>query len=320
MKKRYILLFVLVAFVVAGFALRTPDTDADAMIAKYTNAQSRFVENDAGLRVHYRDEGNPDGTPLILLHGSSASLHTWAPLVERLGADYRIISYTQPGHGLTGPHPRDDYSFAGMAEALDLVVEELGVDQFVLGGNSMGGWVSWRYALAHPNRVSALILLDAAGMPLREGEVAPPLNLGFRLLQNPIGRMLLEHFTPRAAVKQSILDTVSVDSIVSDEMVDQYWELLRYPKNRRAAAHRAIADRELDMAERVGEIDVPSLVIWGEEDQLIYVSAAQTFDERLPNAEIVIYEGVGHLPMEEAPAKTATDIDAFLERLEQNSF
>lgn len=315
MKKRYILPFVLLAIAVTLFVLRTPDTDAAAMTAKYTNGQSRFVENDAGLRVHYRDEGNPTGVPVVFLHGSSASLHTFAPLVERLGGDYRIITYTQPGHGLTGAHPRDDYSFTGMAEALDLVVEELELDRFVLGGNSMGGWVSWRYALAHPDRVDALILIDAAGMPLREGETAPPLNLGFRLLQNPLGRMLLEQYTPRPIVKQSILDTVSVKTIVTEDMVDQYWELLRYPGNRRAAAHRAMAERELEMAERVGEIDVPTLVIWGEDDQLIYVSAAQTFDERLPNAEVVIYDGIGHLPMEEAAEKTATDIDAFLDRI-----
>jgi len=313
MKKLFQFALAFAALFAILFFLRTPDTDAEQMVGKYTNAASDFAENADGLRVHYRDQGNPDGVPIILVHGTAASLHTWEPLVERLGDEYRIITYTQPGHGLTGPHPSDDYSFAGMAEALDLVADELALDQFVLGGNSMGGWVAWRYALANPNRVDALLLLDAAGMPLRDGEKEPPLNLGFRMLQNPIGRYLSQQFTPRLLIKKSALQSVSVKSVMTDAVVDRYWELLRYPGNRRAAALRAITNREPEYAEHISEIIVPALVIWGAEDQLIFASAAQSFDERLSNAEVAIYEGVGHLPMEEAPDRTANDIDDFLE-------
>lgn len=303
----------LAALALLAFVLRTPDTDPAEMEAKYANAASRFAEGD-GLRVHYRDQGNPEGVPIILLHGTSASLHTWEPLVALLGEEYRVITYSQPGHGLTGPHPRDDYSAAGMAEALDLVTEELGLESFVLGGNSMGGWVAWRYALANPKRVSALILLDASGMPLREGEAPEELNIGFRLVQSPVGRFLVKHYTPRWLIRQSGLESVSVKTILTEEAVDRYWELIRYPGNRRAAALGWIREREPDMANRIGEIDAPTLIIWGAEDQLIYPSAAQTFDERMSNADVVIYEGVGHLPMEEAPERTALDIDTFLER------
>ncbi|MHA7871000.1 MAG: alpha/beta fold hydrolase, partial [Hyphococcus sp.] len=156
MKKRLVIPVLLLSLAALAFVLRTPDTDPDAMVAKYANAASRFVENSEGLRVHYRDQGNPEGPPVVLIHGTAASLHTWEPLVERLGGEYRIITYDQPGHGLTGPHPQDDYTFAGMADALDLLTEELGLDAFVLGGNSMGGWVAWRYALAAPENVKAL--------------------------------------------------------------------------------------------------------------------------------------------------------------------
>ena len=284
------------------------------MVDKYTNDASLFVENDAGLRVHYRDQGNRDGEPIILIHGNAASLHTWEPLVERLGSEYRIISYTQPGHGLTGPHPNDDYSFAGMAEALDLVAKELDLYSFTLAGNSMGGWVSWRYALDNPDRVKALVLIDAAGMPLRDGEEAPPLNIGFRILQYPIGQFLMQQFTPRSLVKKSALQSVSTKDVMNEQTVDRYWELLRYPGNRRAAAHRAQVNRELGYADRISEITAPTLIIWGAEDQLIFASAAQTFDERLLNADVVVYDGIGHLPMEEAPDRTALDIDVFLER------
>jgi len=320
MKKRHVLLGLLALIAATAFVLRTPDTDPAAMTAKYANAQSRFVENDAGLRVHYRDEGNPDGIPIVLLHGNAASLHTWAPLVERLGAKYRIITYTHPGHGLTGPNRDHDYSFAGMAEALDLVVNELALDSFVLGGNSMGGWISWRYALANPPTVDALLLLDASGAP------APPDSpyadwddddapLAFRILASPVGSLLVENYTPRSFIKSTALQSVSVESVMDETTVDRYWELLRYPGNRRAAIMRAQVDRELSYADRLSEIEQPTLIIWGQEDAFIPVDVAQTFETRMPNAELVVYEGVGHLPMEEAPDKTAEDIDRFLDNL-----
>lgn len=284
------------------------------MTAKYAPPPSQFVENDEGLRVHYRDQGNPDGPVLVLLHGTGASLHTWEPIIAELGERYRIVTYTQPGHGLTSPHPRDDYSHAGMAEALDLVVNEVGLEHFVLGGNSMGGWVSWRYALAHPEKVDALLLLDAAGMPMGEGEEQPKSNLAFRLIGTPFGRFLLQHYTPRFLVKKSVEQSVAVQSAVDDAMVDRYWELNRLPGIRRAGALRAQVDPEEEAANRLSEIAMPTLIIWGEEDALINVSDAYEFERVLPNAELVIYQGVGHIPMEEAPVQTAKDIDAFVSR------
>lgn len=315
MKKVFLAVLLLSALFGVLYLTHAPDTDATLMTAKYADERSRFFEDGNGARVHYRDEGNPNGVPIILLHGNSASLHTWEPLVERLGDEYRIITYTHPGHGLTGPNDDHDYAAATMVETLHRLTEELGLEQFVLGGNSMGGWISWRYALAHPDKVDALILLDASGMPLREGETPPPLNLGFRLLQNPVGRFLLQYYTPRAAVEKSVYQSVANEAIVTDAMVDRYWELLRLPGNRVAAAARAQVDREEQYADEARKITAPTLILWGAEDQLIYASAATSFAERIPDTHVVVYEGIGHLPMEEAPDDVARDIDAFLDRV-----
>src|SRR3546814_6260181 len=84
-----------------------------------------------------------------------------------------------------------------MMHAVDVVAPKLDLDHFILGGNSMGGWVAWRYALAQPARVDALLLIDAAGMPLRKGEKRPESNVGFRILEYPIGRWLATRVTPR---------------------------------------------------------------------------------------------------------------------------
>jgi pimeloyl-ACP methyl ester carboxylesterase len=299
-KRVLIPLAVLLVIVAIFLALRTPDTDRDAMIAKYGGPDASFAAGPAGQRIHYRDQGRRDGRTIVLLHGSNSSLQTWEPLVKRLGGDYRIVTLDLPGHGLTG--------------AVDVVAAKLGLDHFILGGNSMGGWVAWRYALAEPGRVDALLLLDAAGMPLRKGEKAPESNLGFRLLKNPAGRWLAGQITPRSLVEKSLRQSVAKTGIVDDAMVDRYWELLRFPGNREATALRATLDREPAMADRIGEIKVPVLILFGKQDRLINPSAALTFHDRIAGSEVVLLDGVGHLPMEEAPDATAMTIADFLTR------
>lgn len=313
-KRVLIPLALLVAIIAIFLALRTSDTDRDAMIAKYSGPAGAFVAGPAGQRIHYRDQGQRSGPAIILLHGSNSSLHTWEPLVQRLGDDYRVVTLDLPGHGLTGGTPDKDYGADGMAAAVDVVAAKLGLDHFILGGNSMGGWVAWRYALAQPDRVDALLLLDAAGMPLRKGEKAPESNVGFRILKYPFGRWLATQITPRALVEQSLRGSVEKQAIVDEAMIDRYWELLRFPGNREATVLRARLNRELAMANRVGEIKAPTLILFGKQDRIINASAAQSFHERMPGTEVVLLDGIGHLPMEEAPDATAAAIADFLKR------
>lgn len=148
-RKRVLIPLGILLALVAGFLLLlTPDTDRDEMIAKYGGPDAAFAAGPAGQRIHYRDQGSRDGPAIILLHGSNASLQTWEPLVKRLGGTYRIVTLDLPGHGLTGATPDRDYSADGMMEAVDVVAAKLGLDHFILGGNSMGGWsrgaMRWR--------------------------------------------------------------------------------------------------------------------------------------------------------------------------------
>lgn len=300
--------------IATAVALSTPDVDPADMRAKYASPASLFIETPEGLSLHYRDEGNPDGAPIVLVHGTNASLHTFEGVVSRLGGEYRIVTLDLPAHGLSGAHPRGDYSARGYMEAVDAVAEAAGLERFTLGGNSLGGWISWRYALANPERVEALILIDASGAPLRAGEEPPPLNIGFRLALNPLGRLVLSRYTPRGLFDRSLRETVGDPAIVTAAMVDRYWELARMPGARREAAKRFTADRESAYDQKIAEIRAPTLILWGERDRLVYPSAATTFDERLPDAEVEIYPGVGHIPQEEAPELTANSIRRFMEK------
>lgn len=297
---------------VALIFIRTPDSDAIEMRAKYGGSAARFAETPDGMRVHYRDQGCRVCPVIILMHGSNASLHAFEPLVSILQESYRLISFDQPGHGLTGPHPRDDYSARGMFEALEAVIDATGVERFAIAGNSMGGWLAWRYGLAMPGKIIGLVLMNASGAPVAPDTQKPRLYLGARIMRHATGRFLARHITPRFVVRQSLLANFVDDNIVTETMVDRYWELLRYPGNRRAAGLRVIVDREPQYAQRLGEVTLPTLILWGAQDTVTPPYNAVTFDEMMPNSRRVIFDDVGHLTMEEAPARTATLIDEFL--------
>src|SRR3546814_9769326 len=122
-------------------------------------------------------------------------------------------------------------------------------------------------------------------MPLRKGEKPPPSNFVFRLLEYPFGRWLASQITPRGLIEESLRGSVANQAIVDDAMIDRYWELLRFPGNREATSLRATQDREPAMADRIGEIKAPTLILFGKEDRLINTSAAQTFHERITGSD-----------------------------------
>jgi pimeloyl-ACP methyl ester carboxylesterase len=300
-----VLLVAVLLFV--GYA---PDTDAGAMRAKYGGPPSQFIGVGGGLTMHVRDQGNKDGPVLVLLHGSNSSLHTWEPWVARIGAKYRVISLDQIGHGLTGPNPTDRYDAGAFTGTLDALLVRMGVSRFALAGDSMGGWVAWEYAAGHPDKVTKLILVDAGGPPEDPSRSLP---IGFRLLRTPGMNRLVEVITPRSVFGTSLHQTVSNQAIVTDPVIDRYWELNRYPGNRRATRLRTQAFRaDQDNAARVSAIKLPTLILWGAEDKLIPVAGADWFAARIKGSRKIVYPGIGHLPMEETPDRSAADVDAFL--------
>ena len=302
-----LLLVAAIALLALGY---TPDTDPAAMRAKYTSPASRFVDVGGGLIMHVRDEGNPNGPVLVLLHGSNASLHTWEPWVERLKGKYWIISLDQIGHGLTGPNPTGQYDGLAFVGTLNALMNKLGVSRFALAGNSMGGYVAWEYALAYPDKLTHLVLIDAAGPPDDPNKKLP---IGFRLARTPGINKLAEIITPRAVFEKSLHGSVSNQAIVTPAMVDRYWELNRYPGNRAATGARfaQYANRDRNAA-GLSQLRVPTLILWGAEDKLIPVSGADWFASRIPGAKKIVYPGIGHIPMEETPDRSAADLDAFL--------
>lgn len=310
----------LVALLVIAFLIfRTPDTDAAEMRAKYGGPPSQFVTIGEGVTVHLRDEGPKQAPALILLHGSNADLHTWELWVQALKAKYRVIRFDQVGHGLTGPDPKDDYSRANYVSDVGAVADKLGLKQFILGGNSMGGKHALAYAIAHPERVTGLVLVDGSGGPMlkldKKQDDGDSGNIGFKIAQTPGINLLVEQITPRSLVAQSLEQSVSVKSVASEAAVDRYWEMLRYPGNRRAMLKRFSQPYDPLGEAEIAAVATPALILWGEEDRLIPVEAGQWLAKTLPNNRLVVYPGIGHLPHEEAVAATLGDLLPWLDRL-----
>lgn len=308
-----IVLLLAAILVIAFLLLRVPDTDAAEMRAKYGAAPSQFVEIGDGVKVHLRDEGPRDAPAIILLHGSAADLHTWQPWVDALKGKYRVIRFDQVGHGLTGPDPADDYSIENFVSDIDEVADALGLESFILGGNSMGGGHSVAYALAHPERVQALVLVDAGGAPIRKDSEDEGGNIGFTIARTPVINQLMRHITPRSMIEQSLRQTVTNQSIVTEEAIDRYWELLRYPGNRGATIARFSGDWTTFDADEVETITAPALVIWGEEDRLIPVESGLWYETHLPNSRLVVYPDIGHLPQEEVADRSAAYLLGWLD-------
>ena len=298
-----------------GFAIGyTPDTDPVEMRAKYGSAPSQFLTLSPGLTVHVRDQGPRDGQAVILIHGSNASLQTWEPWVARLQDEYRVISLDLPGHGLTGINPSGVYDYPSYAAVVDQVMQKLGIPSAIIAGNSMGGGVAWTYALAHPDKVAGLVLVDAAGAPNASSRKAP---IGFRIARMPIIKEFARVIMPRAMFESSLKTSISNAAIITPQMVDRYWELNRYPGNREATMLRfAVAQKSRPVTPaQLAEIKAPVLILWGAEDNLIPVSSGQWFHKNLPGSKLIIYPKVGHIPMEEVPDRSAADLTSWVKGL-----
>lgn len=284
------------------------DRPAAAVEARRAGPHSRFVTVD-GLRVHVTDTGS--GPPLVLLHGINASHLSFAGWQRELSADYRVIAIDLPGHGLTGPDPLKRYSWAEMAARIHGVVAALGLERFVLAGNSLGGAVALSYALAHPDRLRALVLIDSIGGP-RTGPMPPALAA----LSRPGLGKLFSVMTPRAVVRQVLESTYGDPRKVTEADVDAYYDLTLRAGNRRAGRDVLLQGPDQGLAAHVPEIKVPTLIIWGEKDSWVGPRSADWFEQQIDGAVVARFPELGHLPMAEDPVATAEALRRFLASLQ----
>lgn len=283
------------------------DLDLDTVKARYANEESEFLQlggMQQDIHIHYRDEGNQEKPVLFLLHGIMASLHTWDGWVETLQDDFRIIRMDIPGFGLTGPYADGIYNIERAVDMVDQLSDKLGIESFFIAGNSMGGYISWNFASAHPEKVKRLILLDAAGYPFK-----PPMML--EILRTPVLKDSMAYVTPRFIVSQTVNEVYGDSSKVRDETVDRYHQLMLREGNREAVVG-VFASLAHVNSDKIKQLKVPTLIQWGEADAWIPLENSEKFAADIEDAKTIVYPGVGHIPMEEIPQQSANDAKDFL--------
>lgn len=275
------------------------DLSPETLMARYGD-DARLVDVD-GVRVRVKESGA--GEPLVLLHGFSASADTWDGWRRELAEEFRVIAVDVPPFAITGPLPGGPTTPQACLDFLHRLFTALGLERFCLAGNSLGGFLSWNYALRHPERVRKLILLDSVGYEHR----AP---LSIRMFLTPGLDRIAAALTPRPLVAQNVRSVFGDAARLDRDAIPRYQALLR-----RRGVRRAVADimRPIyrDHAE-IAQLRVPTLVMWGGRDTWVPPGHGVRFQHDIPGARLIRYDDLGHIPMEEDPVRTARDARAFL--------
>ena len=313
---------LLLAFLICIIYIGTYfDIPREELEAKYATGASQFLTLDDGTRIHYRDQGNQLGQVIVLVHGFNGSLFNFERLVPYLSKDYRLVSLDLPAFGLTGAIPSGDYSTERFMKTINQLVDSLNIEKFSIAGNSMGGGVSWRYTLQHPEQINSLILIASSSVRVEREEEAEPDEdesspLAWRLLFSNFTRKILLVFTPKFFAEQGLKTSVYDQDLANKEWANEFHELVLLEGSREAIISMFSGDRYgNETPEIFKQISSPTLVIHGEEDNLIDVESSKHFEENIPEVTVKIYSNIGHLPMYEDPERTAKDIRDFIDSI-----
>lgn len=304
--------FLVVIILVSGFVAFNwkNDISVEELKKKYANTESEFIEID-GMQVHFRDQGlATDSLPIVLIHGTGASLHTWESWVNELKNKHRIITLDLPAYGLTGPNKTGDYSQDFYVNFIENFLLKLNIKRCVLGGNSLGGSITWAFALEHPERVGKMILVDAGGYPM----VSKSVPIAFQIARMPIVGDLFKYILPYAVIEKSLQNVYVHDDRITPELIERYYDLASRTGNRKAFLDRMRSSIKNDNYLKIKTLTMPTLIIWGKEDGLIPLDVAEKFHKDLPNDTMIVFKDLGHTPMEEDPMKTVKAVKDFLRK------
>ena len=314
--KRLVKLFAILvlSFVFFLMLMFRSDIPAEEIEQKYQTPESHFIEVD-GINVHVRFLG--EGEPIILLHGSFASLHTWSFWQQALSPYFMTIAIDLPGHGLTGPDQAKRYSIEDYSQLVLKLMDKLSLEKVHLAGNSMGGGVALQIASTSPEKVLSLNLIDASGAP-RSNEMAQSNTTSatsgtawiFKVASNPIFSQLLLKCTPKFLFAMNLKQVYSDESKITEQVLERYYELMLREGNRKATIDRLTAPRNMNVD--FERLTMPTLILWGENDAWIPVSQAYLLEKSIPGANLIRFPNVGHVPMEEIPTESVTAYLSFL--------
>lgn len=314
---KYILISFVLLVVLAGayfwYKLYLPSLSR-ADLAAY-EFETLKLEN--GMSVNYRVSGNPDGQPVLLVHGGADSLGAWDPWIETL-SDFRLIAVDLPGHGLTDPFPDLDYSRPKMAGFLQDFITQMGLKDVILIAHSMGGEYSLQYTIDHQDNVKAIVVI-APGVYRDDVPDTETEAMALKLANSPFLVRLLSKLDlagggTEEGQRAFFKEYVGVDPEVAPEAFKRTGELPRYGPNRKTLLMLVKGMYTEPYYEGLDTTTVPMLILWGTEDPVSVYPLAARLQSDAKDAELVTYEGVGHTVMTVVGAKGAEDVLEFLKR------
>lgn len=269
------------------------------------------MDGDYRLPLHVEEHGSGEH-PLVLLHGFAGSSFTWRYWTPELASSHRVILVDLKGHG-SAPAPADGrYSPADQADLVHRLILHEDLTGVTLVGHSMGGAVALLVALrmldAEDQRLERLALIAGAGLP-------QPLPTFIRVARGLFGRVFLRWYPKRRLVRRILRAIVHDPSMVSESQVHGYAEPLARPDHQRAVletASQLVPEDPDAYTARFSEIEVPTLLLWGESDRAVPPWVGERLAELLPNATFEVLEDCGHLPPEERWAESLESFRRFL--------
>ncbi len=249
-------------------------------------------------------EGGKGTETIVLLHGFAADKSNWIRFVLTLVSDYKVIIPDQAGHGESGGTLEDSYTPTKQASRLAEFTRKIGVEQFHLVGNSMGGTIALFFAFQYPDRVKTLGLFDSGGVISPEpSELSKLLSRG----ENPL-------------IADSAEDYERLLEFTMEDPPFLPWPFAKV-MSRKSTPLKVLNEKifadiikpgKYTTKQVLSAIKTPALILWGEEDRVIHVSSVSVFEQYLSNHKSVILSGVGHAPMVERPEQTATILKDFI--------
>ena len=304
--KKAMALALTVVFLLAAmaWALWTPDRALADLQARYQTTADETLAL-LGNQVRVRDTGPKDAPAVLLLHGFGASLETWEPWALELSRSLRVVRMDLPGSGLSGPDTLGDYSDARTMALLLALLDQRQLGRVSVVGHSIGGRIAWTFAATHPARVSKLVLVAP------DGFASPGFVYG-QAAEVPASMALMRYTLPRWMLRKSLEPAYANPAALTDAMLTRYYELMLAPQSRSAMLDRLRQTVLVDPVPLLQNIQAPTLLLWGEQDAMIPFANAADYQRALPHHRLVSFDQVGHLPQEEASARSLLAVQPFL--------
>lgn len=272
-------------------------------ISTFAYPNSKFIDW-KGKKIHIIERGS--GTTVFLVHGLGAGLHEFEELSIKLSKEYKVVSFDLPGFGLSDiPEDRQPDFQEIYSDFMNFIIEKYADDSCYIVGNSMGGLITWNTVLNNPIKIKKMVLLGSAGY---EMEKIAKENAAW--VNTPIVKFLLAKGAPRYIAEDNVKMCFFYDDAINENYFDRKYGMMNKEGNldflKKFATYKKFTDTAL-----IKTIECPTLIIWGDKDEIVPYNHAARFDRDLPNSKLITYKNCGHVPMIEEVDKCAEDILSF---------